>query len=77
MQQCAIDPAYRPKMRSNQPRKPMTPVHPNSRVASCAGDSGGPLVQIINGEKRLLGNTSWGSGRCEPQYPACWSRNAG
>ena len=34
------------------------------------GDSGGPLIRIMpNGEKRLIGNTSWGDGDCDPAYP--------
>ena len=40
---------------------------------SCNGDSGGPLVVVLDGEKRLVGNTSWGRADCAPSAPG---RNA-
>lgn len=70
-QQCAIDPSARKASTETVIRQKPTP-----RAVSCAGDSGGPLIVVINGEKRLQGNTSWGHGNCDPTYPACWSRNA-
>ena len=47
-------------------------------VSSCMGDSGGPLTRVNkNGETVLLGNVSWGHGRCDLRgYPAIYSRNA-
>ena len=45
-------------------------------VTSCMGDSGGPLTVMENGERKLLGNVSWGNGRCMTDgFPAAYSRN--
>ena len=41
------------------------------------GDSGGPLTVMQEGEKRLLGNVSWGHSKCSSNgYPSAYSRNA-
>ena len=46
-------------------------------ATSCMGDSGGPLTMMQNGEKRLLGNVSWGHNKCASNgYPSAYSRNA-
>jgi len=55
-------------------RVPAQPTQ--NRMMSCNGDSGGPLVVVLDGEKRLVGNTSWGRSDCAPSAPACWSRNS-
>merc|ERR1711990_68094 len=45
-------------------------------VTSCMGDSGGPLTTMENGQQVLLGNVSWGHGKCVTDgYPAAYSRN--
>merc|ERR1719197_2273811 len=45
-------------------------------VTSCMGDSGGPLTTEEDGEQKLLGNVSWGHGKCVTDgYPAAYSRN--
>ena len=46
-------------------------------VTSCMGDSGGPLTIMEDGQRRLLGNVSWGHSKCNVnRYPAAYSNNA-
>ena len=56
---------------SGTERVPAQPTQ--NRMMSCNGDSGGPLVVVLDGEKRLVGNTSWGRADCAPSAPG---RNA-
>lgn len=39
---------------------------------ACQGDSGGPAVGYINGEKYLVGITSWGAGCRNKEYPGVY-----
>ncbi|KAA0720643.1 Polyserase-2 [Triplophysa tibetana] len=41
---------------------------------SCLGDSGAPLVCQKNGLYYLVGLTTWGGKKCEPQKPAVFTR---
>ncbi|NP_956439.2 ovochymase-1 precursor [Danio rerio] len=41
---------------------------------SCLGDSGAPLVCAKNGIYHLVGLTTWGSKKCQPQKPAVFTR---
>ena len=34
-------------------------------ATSCMGDSGGPLTVMEDGERKLIGNVSWGHSRCK------------
>jgi hypothetical protein len=52
---------------SGTERVPAQPTQ--NRMMSCNGDSGGPLVVVLDGEKRLVGNTSWGRSDCAPSAP--------
>jgi hypothetical protein len=59
--------------------------HPNNMLCAgapatdaCQGDSGGPLVvPLSGGEFRLVGDTSWGFGCADPQFPGIYGRIAG
>ncbi len=39
---------------------------------ACQGDSGGPAVAYLNGERYLLGITSWGVGCTDKKYPGVY-----
>lgn len=39
---------------------------------ACQGDSGGPAIGYINGEKYLVGVTSWGVGCANEKYPGVY-----
>jgi secreted trypsin-like serine protease len=39
---------------------------------ACQGDSGGPAIGYINGEKYLIGITSWGVGCTNKSYPGVY-----
>lgn len=39
---------------------------------ACQGDSGGPAIAYINGEKYLVGITSWGVGCSNQRYPGVY-----
>lgn len=39
---------------------------------ACQGDSGGPAIGYINGEKYLVGITSWGVGCTNKKYPGVY-----
>ncbi|KAM9269040.1 LOW QUALITY PROTEIN: chymotrypsinogen B-like [Cariama cristata] len=43
-------------------------------ASSCRGDSGGPLVCQKNGVWNLVGIVSWGSGTCDTNVPAVYTR---
>lgn len=45
-------------------------------ATSCMGDSGGPLMVKIDGEYRLLGAVSWGSGKCDINTAGVYSNIA-
>jgi len=48
----------------------------NGGVDTCQGDSGGPLLAPISGGFRLVGDTSYGVGCAEPDYPGVYGRLA-
>jgi secreted trypsin-like serine protease len=39
---------------------------------ACQGDSGGPAIGYVNGEKYLVGITSWGVGCTDQRYPGVY-----
>ena len=54
---------------------------PGGGVDTCQGDSGGPIVVPVSeggrGAFRLVGDTSWGIGCADAQYPGIYARIAG
>jgi trypsin len=50
--------------------------YPEGGVDTCQGDSGGPLLVPAGGEMRLVGDTSYGRGCAEPDYPGVYGRLA-
>jgi trypsin len=51
--------------------------YPEGGVDTCQGDSGGPLLVAAGSEMRLVGDTSYGQGCAEPDYPGIYGRLAG
>jgi secreted trypsin-like serine protease len=48
----------------------------NGTADTCQGDSGGPLLVDVSGAKRLVGDTSYGVGCNDPEYPGVYGRVA-
>ena len=50
--------------------------YPQGGVDTCQGDSGGPLLVPAGTDMRLVGDTSYGIGCAEPEYPGVYGRVA-
>ncbi len=50
--------------------------YPEGGVDTCQGDSGGPLLVSAGTEMRLVGDTSYGRGCAEPDFPGVYGRLA-
>ena len=48
----------------------------DGRADTCQGDSGGPLLVDAGGVARLVGDTSYGVGCADPDYPGIYGRVA-
>ena len=48
----------------------------DGRADTCQGDSGGPLLVDAAGVARLVGDTSYGVGCADPDYPGIYGRVA-
>lgn len=78
---CANPASYGP---SFHPQLMLCAGVPGGGVDTCQGDSGGPIVVPVSerssrarGAFRLVGDTSWGIGCAEAQYPGIYARIAG
>jgi secreted trypsin-like serine protease len=78
---CANPASYGP---SFHPQLMLCAGVPAGGVDTCQGDSGGPIVVPVSergaqarGAFRLVGDTSWGIGCAEAQYPGIYARIAG
>lgn len=48
--------------------------YPQGGIDTCQGDSGGPMFGVANGNRRVVGTTSWGEGCGEPGKPGVYAR---
>jgi hypothetical protein len=75
---CANPASYGPRF---HPQLMLCAGVPGGGVDTCQGDSGGPIVVPVSergrGAFRLVGDTSWGIGCAEAQYPGIYARIAG